>query len=153
MRLQIKKEKRREYYRGMEIPKQLLKKSRRRKIEWYRRAVCRRRSPEEWSAIIETIKDRIVRGYVARIVWWDYFGQPGYAQKYEDNIKILDEYVNEVGAPLVHPKKIIIGLIRCGWPKNSARTRLRSYIKIWGEGVGDGQMYRMWKTDQPRNRY
>lgn len=49
------------------------------------------RTPQEWRALIDTIKDRVVRVQVACIVWWDYFGK----QEVKDRWPHLDDYLYE----------------------------------------------------------
>ena len=83
-------------------------------------ALAKRRTPEEWREIVDTIKNRIVRIQAACVIWWDFFG----IRPASDPWPHLDDYKSEWNASQEADRdKVKAALVSAGYPDNIAFTR------------------------------
>jgi hypothetical protein len=82
--------------------------------------VAKRRTPEEWRTIVDTITTRIVRIQAACIIWWDFFG----GRPASDPWPHLDDYKSEWNVNQEADRsKVKAALVSAGYPDNIAFTR------------------------------
>ena len=79
--------------------------------------VAMARSISQWSQLIETIGDDVIRAQVARIVWWDYVAPQQ---------KLLDKYLTfRDSERLMNINKVRAMLVSIGYPVRVAIRRVQ----------------------------
>ena len=88
------------------------------------------RGPDEWKALIKEIHPLPLRGEVANIVWWDYFGNRVSCERWPHLDKYIDSkpgIYKEDAPPPAEDKAIIIALYGLGYTAIQAVRRITGY--------------------------
>lgn len=85
------------------------------------------RTPEEWVELVARINDPWVCAALANLVWWDFFGEREYSERWEH----LDEF-RKGWAPLSVEEVSVVRatLVDWGYPENLAERRTRVLAKL-----------------------
>ena len=77
------------------------------------------RTPDLWAELVGEIQDRVLRGAVASIVWWDYFAHRESPQRWPH----LDMFLLGASASAVQDEVLEAGLLRVGYTPYAAWNR------------------------------
>lgn len=87
-----------------------------------RRTANQKIAPEEWLHRVESIKSEPIRLVTASIIWWDYFAQRLWCDRWPH----LDVYIDKRNKVFPPDRTIAIYLFRCGYSPYTAKCRART---------------------------
>lgn len=93
--------------------------------QWNR--VTAGRDGAAWVEVLKKVRHGVIRDTIARMVWWDFFGDRSREERWPELDKAIDGY----SECKVRKQTILDNLILVGYPAHVAEKRVQSY-GFWG---------------------